>query len=189
MDEPLFGEQKQKTKVAIWVIGLILAAACLFTIAICVVFGITRSLYQHFFFGVAILFSSLILFILFRWYQQGDLDPKFKFLIGCLIFLIIILCGVANSYVWIPEHIDPSSQCNNGGGMYIYQTKQCISVNNLGECNKVGYCMCINSWTNETGSVTCMNCSICASPPPSSVAASKDYSDFKTSTKQSEEEL
>lgn len=169
MDTPLFGEQKKETKVAVWVFSSILALISLFTFIVCIIFGF-QILRQHLLMAVVILFTVIILFILFRWYQEGDLDPKFKLLIALLILLVVTLCICANAYVWGigPPPPDPSSQCVGGNGFYVYNTKMCVQVSpSLNDCKRPGFCLCPAWGPNFTTlSIYCTNCTICAQPPP-----------------------
>eukprot|EP00040_Diaphanoeca_grandis_P002471 m.21805 g.21805 ORF g.21805 m.21805 type:complete len:133 (-) comp13543_c1_seq1:357-755(-) len=44
------------------------------------------------YFGIVLFLSSLPQFILVRWFQKGDLHPKFRFLIIYQMFTIVLLC-------------------------------------------------------------------------------------------------
>ena len=51
-----------------------------------------------YFFAVCISLSSITACMLFYWYRQGDLEPKFRNLIYYILFSIIMLCICANLY-------------------------------------------------------------------------------------------
>ena len=57
----------------------------------------------HIFFGVTIIFLSLPELVLVRWFRQGNLDPKFRYLIGYQMVTIILICVCAIVYFYQKE--------------------------------------------------------------------------------------
>ena len=44
------------------------------------------------------------------WWRQGDLDPKFKYLMAFTAFVVIFSGAAANVYIWQPLPVYPSEQ-------------------------------------------------------------------------------
>jgi len=84
--------------------------------------------------------------MLMKWWQQGDLDPKFKWLL-ILDVLIVLVAGVsANVYAFEAPPVFPSQECdaNTGGqGFYQWRTHSCVTLMYMTSCLKgePGYCV------------------------------------------------
>jgi len=142
----------------------LLGAMVAFALAMSIVMGIKQHA-QHFVMAILVVSSFIVLIILFRWYQQGDLDPKFKFLIAFCIFVVAFACAVDLAYVWMkPPPLPPSEQC---GSLFQFSSGSCISVPNWNICTLPGACIRFTSGqpgVPKTG--VCFNCTIA---PPSPV--------------------
>eukprot|EP01135_Chromosphaera_perkinsii_P003077 Nk52_evm24s234 gene=Nk52_evmTU24s234 len=54
----------------------------------------------HIFMGFAVFAVSGTNLILVNWYRRGDLDPRFRKVIGYAAISVLILCVAANMYFW-----------------------------------------------------------------------------------------
>jgi len=98
MDEPLFGEKKPKAQIALYILATLISLFVLFSIIVAIVFGIKD--YDHFILAIALIFIYTILVLLSKWYWDGDLEPKFKYLI-ILVFASVMITAIAlNAYAW-----------------------------------------------------------------------------------------
>jgi len=162
MDQPLFGEEERKWKFLSWAGIVFVIGGVGFSILILIIQGARNGVVQHYFATgiVAIVFASHVL--LYRWYQQGDLDPKFKWLLILSIVSTLYVCLVANIYAWRPNPIIPGADCNylydktSGGCIYIQDYNQCLNVSNLND-----YCIKMRPGNPPSG--YCHNCTI--TPP------------------------
>lgn len=59
----------------------------------------------HIFFGVAILMISAPQFVLVYWFRNGDLHPKFRYLIGYMMVSIILLCVIGIVYFYHEDKV------------------------------------------------------------------------------------
>eukprot|EP01129_Flabellula_baltica_P015177 TRINITY_DN7546_c0_g1_i1.p1 TRINITY_DN7546_c0_g1~~TRINITY_DN7546_c0_g1_i1.p1 ORF type:complete len:172 (+),score=31.75 TRINITY_DN7546_c0_g1_i1:100-615(+) len=154
MDKPLFGNQKNESQLSL-IFSIIVGVVVLEAIGVLVVFGIIKSFVPHFFYAGLLLLVGISLFVLVGWYKEGDLDPKFKFLIGALILTLLAGAGFANVTAIMTN---PSSECE---GYYSYTTGECIIITNLEMCT-IYYDFCIKTLVNDTANHkitgTCMNC-------------------------------
>eukprot|EP01086_Lenisia_limosa_P015280 TRINITY_DN4812_c0_g1_i1.p1 TRINITY_DN4812_c0_g1~~TRINITY_DN4812_c0_g1_i1.p1 ORF type:complete len:144 (+),score=12.71 TRINITY_DN4812_c0_g1_i1:132-563(+) len=87
MDEPIFGEESKSSK---WMKYLSIFAITVVVLATCI-FSFLQGLPYQLFIGTVVTLVALIL-ILINWYKAGDLDPKFKPLIGFAIVILMYLC-------------------------------------------------------------------------------------------------
>eukprot|EP01122_Echinamoeba_exundans_P009024 TRINITY_DN3097_c1_g1_i1.p2 TRINITY_DN3097_c1_g1~~TRINITY_DN3097_c1_g1_i1.p2 ORF type:complete len:200 (-),score=45.92 TRINITY_DN3097_c1_g1_i1:94-693(-) len=169
MDQPLFGDQTPQSKVAMIVFSVIMGAILAFTVIVCLVFGF-QYYKQNVLFAILLLLLGALLFILFRWYQANDLDPKFKFYIAGFAIVVVWAAVVANTYAWMPA--PPSTTCNGGNGLYIWQTKTCITLsNNIAQCQGYGMCLCFSQFPSlnsepSVGQAYCGNCTACQGTAP-----------------------
>lgn len=111
MDLPLFGEERQKLRWVNYVVAAATAVIVLFTLVVSFVKGLQAS-YVHVFTGFVVVLSTIPSIILGRWYRNGELDPKFKYLIFYMCAMIVLFCIAANVYFFLgfqPTESDP--QC------------------------------------------------------------------------------
>jgi len=134
--------------------GLIIFEA--FTVGACISFGIVQQDAGHFLLGLLGLSLFGILIVLMRWYQQGDLDPKFKWFIVFVVVVVILTGIMSNMYIWKPQPVFPSSLCDNGMGFYQFNTKNCWSIMNSEFCYNPRKDFCVK--TQFPGSSFCTNC-------------------------------
>jgi len=124
MDEPLFGEKTQKSQIIVYIIGSIVSLFFLFSLIVSIIFGIQNK--EHFILSAVIVCIFVTLVILFKWYWAGELDSRFKYLIG-LVILTVFFTGIAiNIYVWqkVPS-------CN---GLYRFSDGVCFPNCATGTC-------------------------------------------------------
>eukprot|EP00003_Mantamonas_plastica_P002822 TRINITY_DN1222_c0_g2_i1.p1 TRINITY_DN1222_c0_g2~~TRINITY_DN1222_c0_g2_i1.p1 ORF type:complete len:147 (+),score=35.32 TRINITY_DN1222_c0_g2_i1:256-696(+) len=141
MDQPLFGEEKKKNKYLKYGVYFILTAFVLETVIVAVLKGLDKNGHWYHIFLAALVLIELAAFgILIRWYNRGDLDPKFKQMIVLLGFLVFITCLSAQFYVFEPP--PPGSAC---AGLY---------SNALSKC----YPTCPNNFCLSFRTGSCFNC-------------------------------
>lgn len=100
MDEPLFGhEESRRDQTLHFLAGGSVALFTVLTIIFSIVQGFSKSV-VHLFLGASIASIAACLVVLVRWFRNGDLDPKFKFLIAGIGASLTLLCIVANVYFW-----------------------------------------------------------------------------------------
>ncbi|XP_065599785.1 transmembrane protein 243 isoform X2 [Cyrtonyx montezumae] len=86
-NRPLFGETSTRDKIINLVAG-----------GLTFVLLVLHPKPVNIFFAVCIFLCCISAGILIYWYQQGDLEPKFRSLIYYILFSIVMLCICANLY-------------------------------------------------------------------------------------------
>jgi len=162
MDEPLFGERKQSTKLLIWAaVGIVVGFAA-FTAIVAVINGIRVNRF-HFALAGAVLVSLGGLAILFKWWNAGDLDPKFNYLLMYFVFSFICVCVACQFYIWAKKpFVPPPITCGpDNFGLYIIATQVCFT-NITAQCfpgsgtlNPGQGCAFLDT---STGIYSCQNC-------------------------------
>ena len=67
-----------------------------------VYFGATEKTERHHIgLGMLVVFIFALTVILFKWWRNGDLDPKFKWLLMFAIITVVLACAVTQTYVWV----------------------------------------------------------------------------------------
>jgi len=137
MDEPLFGERQQKTQVVFYISASAVSIFVAFSIVVAVIFGIGKI--QHFFLAASLGCLFAVLVILCKWYRAGDLDPKTKYLIFFLVFVVLLTAASLNAYVWEKKPTPPPViTCN---GLYRFSDATCFP--NIATCTGPGACVVI----------------------------------------------
>ncbi|XP_043944275.1 transmembrane protein 243 [Protopterus annectens] len=95
---PLFGETSARDRIISLILGGITAILFLVTLISAFVFPHLPPRPLNVFFAVCIFLNCISAGILIWWYRQGDLEPKFRYLIYYISVSIIILCICANLY-------------------------------------------------------------------------------------------
>jgi len=154
-ETPLFGEEKPISKWVTWIIAGIVAFVVAFSTIVGVVFGVINAVPQHFMLTCVLLCMTMILAVQYWWYRQGDLDPKFRFLLLGMV-VVVILCAITlNAYAWPdPKKCDDMPHCV-GGQVWETKTRRCIFPRIL-DCLSLHppECAKVFSFTN----VVCLNC-------------------------------
>jgi len=161
MDEPLFGERKQSTKLFIWGAVAIIVGLALFTATVAIINGFRVNKF-HFGLAAAVLIFLAGLGVLFKWWNGGDLDPKFNYLLLYFVFAFICVCVACQFYIWEqkPIVIIPPTCGPDNMGLYVIQTGTCF-YNVTNQCfNQANGCVCA-SLDYGSGSYTCANCTSC----------------------------
>eukprot|EP00163_Fabomonas_tropica_P016012 TRINITY_DN2890_c0_g1_i1.p1 TRINITY_DN2890_c0_g1~~TRINITY_DN2890_c0_g1_i1.p1 ORF type:complete len:110 (+),score=18.96 TRINITY_DN2890_c0_g1_i1:668-997(+) len=57
--------------------------------------------------SIALVTLFVIMVVMILWYRKGDLDPRFRYLIGAVGVALLILCITAQMYVW-PKQFEKS---------------------------------------------------------------------------------
>ncbi|KAL6056273.1 Transmembrane protein C7orf23 [Balamuthia mandrillaris] len=151
-EAPLFGEEKPGVKWVVWIVGILTTIFVVFCTISGIVFGVKRNTPQHFLLVAVLLCICVILIILFRWYKQGDLDPKFRFLIFSIVVLVFLTGAVLLAYVWPEPEQMPSCPKD------VYDTKydKC-TLRGIWDCDaSQGYCAKIHA--RDVGSIECIQC-------------------------------
>ncbi|KAI8142655.1 hypothetical protein BJV82DRAFT_613725 [Fennellomyces sp. T-0311] len=98
-DPPLFEGTTAQERFVNNAISAVVMSFVLFTLLSSVVHGFGKSP-VHLLFGISVLVFALCLRKLMKWWNIGDLDPKFKWLIIAQAASLSLLCVVANVYIW-----------------------------------------------------------------------------------------
>ncbi|KAG2218687.1 hypothetical protein INT45_003954 [Circinella minor] len=98
-DPPLFEGTTTQERYISNVISFFVMCFVLFTLASSIIHGFGKSP-VHLFFGISVLVFALCLRKLIKWWNIGDLDPKFKWVIIAHAGSLSLLCIVANVYIW-----------------------------------------------------------------------------------------
>eukprot|EP01121_Diplochlamys_sp_Union-15-3_P008147 TRINITY_DN2142_c0_g1_i2.p1 TRINITY_DN2142_c0_g1~~TRINITY_DN2142_c0_g1_i2.p1 ORF type:complete len:168 (+),score=9.41 TRINITY_DN2142_c0_g1_i2:57-560(+) len=155
-EEPFVAE-RTKTKSSTVILLLILSLVILTTIVLSVIYGIKNRI--DIILAFLVLCPYIILVTLVVWYQKGDLSPKFRFLIGFAVFVVLLACVAAQAYIWIPKPPSPPSEkCAKGTGLYQYSNKTCYTISNWDKCLEIGACMKF-VYTEKELSAYCYQCS------------------------------
>eukprot|EP01088_Endostelium_zonatum_P017335 TRINITY_DN505_c0_g1_i1.p1 TRINITY_DN505_c0_g1~~TRINITY_DN505_c0_g1_i1.p1 ORF type:complete len:194 (+),score=18.03 TRINITY_DN505_c0_g1_i1:66-647(+) len=124
--DPFFGEEKQSDKFMVWATAIILGIFVLFCSICGIVIGILHHVYQDIMVVGNMLLLVLVLIIIFRWYREGNEDPKYKWIIIALVVVIFTIGISINALVWglKPCEIEEQPICPNG--IYFTDTRTCI---------------------------------------------------------------
>lgn len=157
--QPLFGEESREQKLGVTVGTFSTIAWVVYCTIIGVVFGILRGHIQHVLFGALIVVLGAIPYLLYRWYRNDDLDPKFKWL-TIWAFITLWFAGViVNLYVWTDKpYVLP---CGEGQFVIYNYTSQAAS------CWSYSGCSC---WSFQN--MTCIDCPV---TPPTNDSSSHDF--------------
>jgi len=139
MDQPFYGSQE---KWHIYLIGGIVTILVLISAIIGLVEGISENLPQHVILAVMILALYFALFMLYRWWGEGDLDPKFKWLMVWMVLTLILGCIILNVYAFTVQANDACDDsepapltCTSGYYSTTYQTCVLTTGNCTGTYN------------------------------------------------------
>eukprot|EP01124_Arcella_intermedia_P022493 TRINITY_DN3356_c0_g1_i1.p1 TRINITY_DN3356_c0_g1~~TRINITY_DN3356_c0_g1_i1.p1 ORF type:complete len:175 (-),score=14.32 TRINITY_DN3356_c0_g1_i1:305-802(-) len=138
MDDPLLagGEEKKATGLVCGV-SIPVVLFMLFSVTICIVFGIQKNAPEHYIMGGLTLALLILFLILMLWFWKGELEGKVKYLI-LIVLLCALLAGIAaNMYAW--RYLLPND-CMGDGMFYSQSTHSCLSMQ-LGSCNKPHNCL------------------------------------------------
>jgi len=162
MEEPLFGESNQSVKYCQYGTCIVILAAVLEALIVAVLKGFSLNFFPHFSMAAVILTNLVILIILVKWYQNGDLDPKFKFLIIWVIICIFAVVFTTNFYGFKVEFPPPPSKnCNDGGGFW--NNGRCLRFTGLNPqlClnGTSGWCVKLSQFGQDL-SGNCVRCNV-----------------------------
>eukprot|EP01126_Amoeba_proteus_P053585 TRINITY_DN6535_c0_g1_i10.p1 TRINITY_DN6535_c0_g1~~TRINITY_DN6535_c0_g1_i10.p1 ORF type:complete len:174 (-),score=20.67 TRINITY_DN6535_c0_g1_i10:250-771(-) len=170
MEQPLFDNQPRSSKIAEHIVMGVVFVWMIFSIVICVVYAIKNGIWEHFAFALLLFLVSAILVILIWWWRQGDLDPKFQYLIAFSILVVIFAGAAANAYVWKAPPDHPSADCAklfSNSSFYDWASQSCVQISNLQACMSLKKDFCIKMSTPTYG--ICLNCSVTSNPKPPSI--------------------
>jgi len=153
MDEPLFGERKPTTRFLIWITAIVVVGLAILTVSVAVIMGFLENK-----FNFAIAVSVIILLgavgLLFKWWNAGELDPKFNYFLAYFVFAFIVVCISAQFFIWAKEKQCPIvPTCD---GFYSFATSQCFinSTNCYSPVNQINPCACFDF---VSATATCVN--------------------------------
>eukprot|EP00048_Salpingoeca_helianthica_P002386 m.56884 g.56884 ORF g.56884 m.56884 type:complete len:110 (+) comp12067_c0_seq3:1265-1594(+) len=95
---PLFGEDSYKKRLIDLLFGVVTIVCVLATIVIAFTRGATEVI--NIVFGIIIILISAPQLVLVFWFRNGDLGPKFRYLIVYMMFAIMLLCACAIVYFY-----------------------------------------------------------------------------------------
>lgn len=101
-DRPLFGVSTRADRVLNLIVGVFVGLFVVITL-ICALAAVKPPRGLDVFFAICIIFVSISHLILIYWYRQGDIDPKFRYLIYYNAFTILLLCICSLSYCFRKE--------------------------------------------------------------------------------------
>eukprot|EP00043_Microstomoeca_roanoka_P015459 m.154960 g.154960 ORF g.154960 m.154960 type:complete len:128 (-) comp16264_c1_seq7:1687-2070(-) len=93
------------------------AAITVVAVAVTIAFALTRKTVDaiHVIFAIGVILVAIPEFVLVLWYREGDLPPKFRYLIGYIMLSIVMLCCCSIVYFkQIHEIQIPCAPCHNG---------------------------------------------------------------------------
>ncbi|XP_076363704.1 transmembrane protein 243-like isoform X1 [Tachypleus tridentatus] len=94
-DRPLFGESTRRGRLLNLIVGT-LASVFVAVTFICACASQSSFKAVNVYFSICICLVGFSHLVLIYWYRQGDVDPKFRFLIYFNAFTIFLLCICAN---------------------------------------------------------------------------------------------
>jgi len=140
--EPLYGESEgQGSKYLEYGIGAIVAIFSLVTVIVTIAMGISR-LKVHILFGVFVLCLFAIWALTVYWYRQVEQKESIvNYFIIYFTVVVLFSSVVALVYTTAKLPVNPSLDCNTGGGFYMYNNATCFTIINYGDClvPKKGY--------------------------------------------------
>lgn len=92
MDRPLFGETNKKETYIHYALGAFTTIA---VIAVVLTSFLYKLLAIHVIFSIVIILIYMSNVVLIYWYREGDVQPKFRYLIYYNTIVTILLCIVA----------------------------------------------------------------------------------------------
>jgi len=167
MDDTLLDSDRKSSKFLEYAGAGAVLAFVAFTVIAAMVLGVKHKIWAHFVFAVLSLLVLGILVILVMWWGQGDLDPKFKWLMAFTAFVVLFTGIAANIYIWQPLPIYPSQLCYNkwrNDSFYNWGTGQCLQISNMEACQERKHGYCIQMSSDLTGA--CFNCTATPPHPP-----------------------
>jgi len=169
MDGPLFDAERKNAQILEYGSAAVVVIFVAFSVIACFVIGIQRKAYEHFVFAILLVLTIGILAILVMWWRQGDLDPKFKWLMLFTAFVVIFSGVAANVYIWQP--LPPAEICFGKWGnssYYNYGQNKCVQLVEMDNCwlQKRGFCVQMDSDTRGV----CRNCTPTGPPRPTPIA-------------------
>jgi len=138
MDGPLFGETSQQSKVCQYAIYSIVIVSMLESIILAVYFGISKPFFPHFFMIGVLAINMFILVMMVKWYQNGDLDPKFKLFIFLILGCLVVTVITSNLFSILAAPDPASKECNEvDKGWFTESTtglKRCLTISTIDRC-------------------------------------------------------
>ncbi|KAJ2389996.1 hypothetical protein H4S02_002090 [Coemansia sp. RSA 2611] len=98
MDEPLFGGVSRREILAERFATTAVLGTASATLAAALVQSVRAGDARHALLGVTAMLLAAIEAQLIAWYRRGDLEPRFRRVIGALGASVCVLCVVANLY-------------------------------------------------------------------------------------------
>mmetsp|Transcript_4630 Transcript_4630/g.7468 ORF Transcript_4630/g.7468 Transcript_4630/m.7468 type:complete len:172 (+) Transcript_4630:39-554(+) len=149
---PLFGEEKSSSRIATLVIIAVLVLFCMESIAVAIIFGIIKKEFSHISMSVVIILVGIVSALLYRWHSEGDLDPKFKYLLILSALLTFVTCITCNIFVFTPPPKLPVLPDVWGcQGFFNPATNSCLTGN-------INPCMTSPDFCFSMRTRTCRNC-------------------------------
>jgi len=98
--------------------------------------------------------------VLFRWFRNGELDPKVKYVIWMMVAVLLMMGISLNIYVWSPPpYCDPQPSCAG-----LYRTSDDMCFPNANDCFTPYTCLIISGDIATCG--TLANSSTTTGGPP-----------------------
>jgi len=109
--------------------------------------------------------NMFILVLMVKWYQNGDLDPKFKLFIFLILGCLVVTVITSNLYSILADPDPPSKECNAIPGWFTESStglKRCMTISTIEHClaRTPGFCIRVNSNTGDQISASCQNCTV-----------------------------
>jgi len=167
--EPLFptydeGGPKNKTNGIIIALNVLLVIFELFTVAVCVAFGIIKKSPEHFVMGAVAISIFAAFATLMWWYRKGLLEEgRFKFLIVLVLLGVLFASIAANMYVWKPLPVPEN--CQNSGFYFSISSQTCFQIFDIDSCVNRVKGLCIEAIPGDTINPTKLVCRNCTTPP------------------------
>ena len=136
----LFDTGSRRDVILNYLMGSITVLSVTVTLALSILRAVTTNSI-HIFMGMAVFSVAGTNVILIRWYQRGDLDPRFRKVIGYAAVSVLVLCVAANVYFWRTPAESPLD-CRGGGA-------------DGGGSGADGKIWCLNQFSN-----TCVVCGV-----------------------------
>jgi len=126
-DGPIHGYKGDRGKrICIFILAFVVVAIFLEGIIVGVVFAIIKKQHEHFVLVGVLIITFLVLLFVSNWYRFDD-QGRVKFLVGCMITLVILTSVALNIYVFINKSCSCSCGSDSCSTGFYYQSN-CLDL-------------------------------------------------------------
>ena len=155
MDTPLYGETTPGQKTLIRACIFLCAALSAGAIIMGAIFGVQDHRAAHFIMAAAVIILLVGGYLMYKWYKEDHIHPKFKVIIILLVFAIVLTN--VSLIIYAIAYPIPKPKIITCEGWYSFNLSKCtrLPVDNIKKCGRPGSCLFYTSLSEGC----CGNCS------------------------------